>query len=382
MVCDTNTSGNRMKILHVYKNYLPETYGGLEQTIFQICQATTRLGTENSVFTLSHSINDSPVHRQEATVHLHQRTFEIASCGFSLTALAHYKQFVHWADVIHYHYPWPFADLLHCLHRVQKPSVVTYHSDIVRQKKLDAAYSPLKKKFLGSMHRIIATSENYAQSSQILNLYRSKLAIIPFGLDPATYPVPPQSRIDFWDKNLGSNFFLFVGVLRYYKGLHILLQAMRGAPYTAVIVGAGPIEKELKEEAEQLGLKNIHFLGFQSDEDKMALLSLCCGVVFPSNQRSEAFGITLLEALMAGKPMISSELGTGTSFVNADQETGFVVEPNSPTALRNAMDTLHANEDLAQKMGTNARGRFETHFTAEQMGRAYLQQYRDVLEGN
>jgi rhamnosyl/mannosyltransferase len=230
------------------------------------------------------------------------------------------------------------------------------------------------------MNRIVASSQNYAQSSRVLKRYRHKLAIIPFGIDPVTYPPVEKARMDTWSEKLGRDFFLFVGVLRYYKGLHILLEAMQNAPYRAVIVGAGPIEQELKAKAQALGLSNIHFLGFQSDQDKMALYALSRGVIFPSNQRSEAFGITLLEALMAGRPMITSEIGTGTSFVNVHQKTGLVVQPNHPEQLRQAMDTLFYRPDLSQAMGLRARNRFEQQFTADRMGQTYIALYTQIAK--
>lgn len=179
---------------------------------------------------------------------------------------------------------------------------------------------------------------------------------------------------------MGKKFFLFIGVLRYYKGLHILLEAARGTNFPVVIVGAGPIEQELKNQAVQLGLSNIHFLGFVPDEDKVALLTLCYGVVFPSHLRSEAFGISLLEGAMYGKPMISSEIGTGTTFINIADETGLVVPPSDPDALRHAMQYLWDHPQEAAKMGRRAEERYWKHFTAEQMVEAYVKLYRELAK--
>ena len=116
---------------------------------------------------------------------------------------------------------------------------------------------------------------------------------------------------------MSKPFFLFVGSMRYYKGLHIALEAIVGTEIQIGIAGVNGIEKDLKAQAAALQLKNIHFFGFVNDEDKVALLNLCHGFIFPSHLRSEAFGISLLEAAVSGKPMISSEIGTGTSFVNS-----------------------------------------------------------------
>jgi len=150
----------------------------------------------------------------------------------------------------------------------------------------------------------------------------------------------------------------------------------------ALIVGAGPVETDLKQQALQLGLTNVRFLGAVSDEDKVALLKLCRAVVFPSHLRSEAFGVTLLEGAMYGKPLISSEIGTGSSYVNIDGVTGMVVPPNDPAALRQAMQRIGADAQLAEEMGQRARARFDELFTAEQMARSYVDLYRQVLGGN
>ena len=103
-------------------------------------------------------------------------------------------------------------------------------------------------------------------------------------------------------------------------------------------------------------------------------------MVFPSHLRSEAFGISLLEGAMASKPLISSEIGTGTSYINIDGETGFVVEAGSATSLRRAMKRLWVDEDLASQMGAAGRARFEKYFTASRMGDSYEQLYRSLLE--
>jgi rhamnosyl/mannosyltransferase len=146
-----------------------------------------------------------------------------------------------------------------------------------------------------------------------------------------------------------------------------------------VIVGAGPLEQELHAQAAALGLRNIHFLGRLSDEDKVALLQLSYAIVFPSHLRSEAFGISLLEGAMYGKPMISSEIGTGTSFINIHNETGLVVPPSNPQAFREAMRTLWENPERAAAMGVKAEARYRQLFTADEMGRKWTELYQELL---
>jgi glycosyltransferase involved in cell wall biosynthesis len=256
---------------------------------------------------------------------------------------------------------------------------VTYHSDIVRQKMLLRLYQPLKHRFLKSVDQIVATSPNYMASSAVLDHYRDKTRVITYGLDKSIYPVAEQARMDRWRALIGERFFLFVGVLRYYKGLHILLDAVANSDYPVVIVGAGPIEQELKAHAARLGLTHVMFVGALDEADKVALLTLCYALVFPSHLRSEAFGISLLEGAMYGKPMISSEIGTGTSYINIDGDTGLVVPPSDPQAFGAAMQTLWDNPALAAEMGQRAEARYHELFTAERMAASYTALYHELV---
>ncbi len=367
-----------MRVLHFFKTYYPDSLGGIEQVIRQLCVGTARLGVENEVLTLTRDRHNALLHFEGHLVRRVRLDFEIASTGFSLGAIGQLARLAKQFDVIHYHFPWPFMDLAHFLARVKKPSVVTYHSDIVRQKQLLKVYQPLKYRFLGSIDHIVATSPNYLASSPVLKRYPGKTSVITYGLDKSIYPQPEPALLAQWRERCGERFFLFVGVLRYYKGLHILLDAIAGCPFPVVIVGAGPIEEELKGHARRLGLSNVMFLGALPEIDKVALLQLCYAVAFPSHLRSEAFGISLLEGAMYGKPMISSEIGTGTSYINSNGETGLVVPPSDPQALREAMLHLWQHPELAADMGRQAEQRYWELFTADKMAERYVELYRSL----
>lgn len=367
-----------MKVLHVFKTYLTETFGGIEQVIYQLCKESSLNGVENKILCLSKKPEPKIISRPEAEVHRYKLNFELASNSFSFSAIFGFIELAKWADIIHYHFPWPSADLLHFMSRVKKPSVVSYHSDIVKQKFLLKLYQPLMHSFLNSANTIVASSTNYLQSSEILQSYKEKIVIIPYGLDKNSYPIPSKEKTDYWRRQFGEDFFLFVGVLRYYKGLHILLETLVGSDFRVLIVGQGYLEKELKEKAIALKLKNVHFLNAIDDENKVALLQLCKAFVFPSHLRSEAFGLSLLEAAMFGKPMISAEIGTGGSYVNVNGETGVVVRPNDPDELRHAMKLIANNRDLAKKMGENAEKRYWDLFTANRMAREYVAIYKTL----
>ncbi|HDL7750321.1 TPA: glycosyltransferase family 4 protein [Yersinia enterocolitica] len=369
-----------LKVLHFYKTYYPDSFGGIEQVIFQLCEGGAHRGIDSTVLSLSKrgSIVNQKIGAH--TVYCSPVNFEAASTPFSFQAIKDFKKLAQQADIIHYHFPFPFMDMVHFISGINKPTVVSYHSDIVKQKNIFKIYAPLMNRFLSDVSHIVAASPNYVATSVTLKKFVHKVSVIPYGLDEKSYPTPTFERLQFWENKFGLRFFLFIGAFRYYKGLHILIEAAENSTYPIVIVGAGPIESELKRQVKELKIENIHFLGAVSDEDKAALLTLCYAVVFPSHLRSEAFGITLLEGAMYGKPLISSEIGTGTTFINIDQQTGLVVPPSDPVALRTAMDQLWDDIELSEKFGRNARNRYLENFTSEKMVSSYIDLYNQVID--
>ncbi|MCY4426961.1 MAG: glycosyltransferase [Halieaceae bacterium] len=369
-----------MKVLHVYKTFFPDTHGGLEEVIRQICLNAVDYGVESRIFALSPKPSPSLLKVGGVSVVRARQTFEVASCGFCFHGLGEFREQAAWADVVHYHFPWPFADVMYLLHGSKTPSIVTYHSDIVRQRILQNLYRPLMYRFLGSMSRIIATSPNYRATSKVLDRFLDKVEVIPIGIDESCRPrQPDEGRLQALRDDVGENFFLFVGVLRYYKGLHFLLEAVKDANYQVLIVGSGPMEKALKKQAKLMKLDNVRFCGYVDNDTKMLLFQLCRGVVFPSHLRSEAFGVALLEGAMCGKPLLSTETGSGSSHINLNGKTGYVVPPGCPQALREGLDKLYYNPRRSAAMGQTARRRYLKLFGGRLMGERYAQVYREVL---
>ena len=366
-------------MLHFYKTYYPETIGGVESVIFELATHLPDYGIEVEVLSLAPKKTAREYRLDKHLAYKAREDFRIASTGFSLSAILRFKKLAKSADIIHYHFPWPFMDLVHFISGIKKPTVVTYHSDIVRQKRLFWLYKPLMCVFMKNVSRIIATSPNYLLTSKVLQKYREKVEVIPLGIDRASYSLPSPEITAKWESVVGKKFFLFVGVLRYYKGLNVLLDALAIREFPVVIVGAGPIETELKTQITRLGLKEVIFTGQVSDRDKISLLNLCYAMVFPSNLRSEAFGISLVEGAMSGKPLISCEIGTGTSFINEHGVTGLVVKPSDQNSLADAMAKLWDNPELAQKMGCEALQRYQKFFTSEKMASDYAELYRRLI---
>jgi len=383
-----NLPKQSIRVLHVYRTYYPDPPGGLQEAIRQICLSTKDFGVESRIFTLSPDPLPETLVSIEAGIFRSRSWCAPASCDLGgWNSFKLFRELNEWADIVHYHFPWPFADILSLLEGHNKPSVMTYHSDIVRQRLLGRIYEPLMRSTLNRMNAVVATSPAYASTSLVLtrNVPAGNLRTIPLGIvDYATSLVQTQGCDNSLARlNLGDTpFVLALGVLRYYKGLHTLVEAANAIDAKVVIAGSGPEEMALKAQSSQLGCTQIVFAGQVSDAEKLALLRKCKALVLPSHVRSEAFGMVLVEASMFGKPMVCCEVGSGTSYVNEHGVTGFVIPPESPKDLAKACNKLLKNEYLASSMGKAARTRYENLFSGEALGKAYFDLYTEVTTAN
>jgi len=178
-----------MRTLHVYRTYFPDPPGGLQEAIRQICVATASESVKSIIFTLSPNPEPSELVRPEAVVSRSRSWMAPASCDLGgVTAFQRFVDLSKQVDVIHYHFPWPFADLLHMFARSDRPAVMTYHSDIVRQRFLKLAYEPLMHRTLKSMSAIVATSPEYLKTSPVLSdpRYANRVRMIPLGIDESS----------------------------------------------------------------------------------------------------------------------------------------------------------------------------------------------------
>lgn len=366
-----------MKVLHVYRTCYPETKGGLEQAIRFICKGCIEHGVHSTILTLGDCNKEYDFEGTKVIVV--KKDFEISSNGFSLNLFKRFRTLSKNNDIIHHHYPWPTGDLLR-LFTLKKPSIVTYHSDIIKQKWLKKLYWPLEQYFLSHVDKIITTSPQYASSSENLTKYKKKVEIIPLAVDEDSYPIVDESLKEEWAKKVGNNFFLFVGVLRYYKGLKYLLEAAKRCGLPIVIAGAGPERESLQAYIDENNLSNVKMVGFIEERDKVALHHLSQGFIFPSHLRSEAFGISLLEAQLYSRPVISCEIGTGSSYVNIHNKTGLIVEPADPEAMAKAMIKLNNNRELGIEFGLQGRERYENNFKSELYALNYIRVYNELLK--
>lgn len=367
-----------IRVLHVFKTFFPDTYGGIEQVVRTLAENAVGQGIDCRVLVLSPASASAPEPFSYTLIRC-KTTVEVASTGFSWAFLRQFREHADWADVVHVHYPWPFVDLTVLLRGCTTPMVMTYHSDIVNQPRLEKLYAPLRNWFLRKQQRIVATSPNYVKSSPVLPHHAGKLSVIPIGIARPS-PVPTSARIQQWRDRMGERYFIFIGVPRYYKGLTYLLQALQGRNYPLAIVGDGGDRVQLEQLSRKLGLTHTHFLGALDEADKNAVLAGARALVLPSHKRSEAFGIVLAEACGLGVPMITCEIGTGTSFVNLDGQTGLVVAPQDSGAIGVALDRMWTEDAQVAQWGAQAHARYDAEFHDQTMAARYTRVYESVLD--
>jgi rhamnosyl/mannosyltransferase len=371
-----------MRILHVYKDYLP-VRGGIESHIQALAEAQAVRGHEVGVLVTSRDGAEHIEAINGVRVIYASRLMTLASTPISLKLPVHLRR--EDADVVHLHFPYPWAEVANILCGRGRRTVLTYHSDIVRQRFLAAAYAPLMQQVLMRVDAIIATSPNYLASSPVLARWKHKCTVVPLGIDPRRFARIEANRVgvlreQFLGPAAAAPVILFVGKLRYYKGVNHLLEALTGLPQARlIVVGAGPMETQWTRYAGALGVDTrVRFAGEVDAAELPAYYAAADVVVLPSTQRSEAFGTVQLEAMAAGKPVVCTELGTGTGFVNVDGVTGLVVPPRDSGALAAALRRLIDDPDLRARMGAAGRERVGGEFNLDKLVEGVLGVYEET----
>jgi glycosyltransferase involved in cell wall biosynthesis len=287
------------------------------------------------------------------------------------------------ADIIVLHEPNPMALVAYFLARPRGRLIVWYHSDVIRPSwRYRLFYRPFLRFALARAARIVVSSPALGASAPELRDFQAKCQVIPFGVYTHA-PDDPEAtlrRVGEIRREVNQPIVLFVGRLVAYKGVGVLLEALKDLTATALIVGDGPLRSELEAQARDLGVSGrVRFLGAVDDTELEALYRACDLFVLPSVTRQEAFGVVQLEAMAAGKPVVSTDLGTGVGWVNRNGETGYVVPPRDARALHMAMARILRDPALLKEMGDAAAKRIRSGFTLERMIDDTLTLYRDVI---
>ncbi len=353
-----------MKILHIYKDYHP-VVGGMENHIRMLAEGAVERGLEVTVLVTSPTRRTETREMKGVKVIKAGRLATRASTPLSPALFLWVRRLK--PDITHLHFPYPWGEMAHLMFGRSPRTVITYQSDIVRQKNLLRLYRPFLERALARADRIIATSPQYIQSSPYLSQVAKKCVVIPLGIELERFQRARREEVRGLRAKYDPPLLLFVGILRYYKGLEYLIRAMRHINARLLVVGSGPMAEEWQTLTVRLGLTDkVFFLG-QHVEDLPDYYQACDLFVFPSSHRSEAFGTVQVEAMACGKAVICTELGTGTSYVNIDGETGLVVPARDPDALTEAINRLLSDEARRVEMGEKGRKRAMQEFSHEIM---------------
>ncbi len=389
-----------MRVVHVYKDY-PPVIGGIENHLKLLAEGQAERGLEVTVLVTSTDRHTTVRREGGVRVIRAARWLELRSTPISpaLVGWLHRLE----VDVVHLQFPYPWGELAQLMSRLPasrgacrcgRALVISYQSDIVRQRLLGWLYRPLMRRLLDRADRILASSEAYLRSSEVLAAHASKATVVPLGVEVDRFASPDPERVAEIRRRFPGPLVLFVGRLRYYKGLEVLLAAMgrlaaerfpgagraQRAPATLLIAGSGPRAARCRREARaSAAAEQVRLLGDVADSELAAYYAAADVFVLPSSRRSEAYGLALAEAMAAGTAAVSTELQTGTSVVNRDGETGLVVPPRDPEALAAALRKLLGDPELRREMGERARRRARRDLDAGRMVERVIHVYRQLL---
>lgn len=343
------------RVVHVAKFY-PPAAGGMERVVEALCRASEGL-VESQVLALNQGRDtvDDVIDGIAVT-----RVGVVARAGsvpIAPSLPSHLRRAR--ADLIILHEPNPWALLAYAVARPRAPLAIWYHSDVVRPALQYALfYAPIARPAYSRAHRFIVSSPPLAEHAAALTRFRDRVTVIPFGIDPIRWPAAcPETSTSGTEP-----FVLFVGRHVPYKGVDILMRALQGTGIRAVIAGDGPERTTWESLARGLGV-DARFTGDVSDAELHALFASCAAFVLPSTTRAEAFGYVQLEAMASGKPVISTDVPSGVSWVNQHEQTGLIVRAGDVDALRAALRRLMDDPALRARLGRQARTRIEDAFT-------------------
>jgi glycosyltransferase involved in cell wall biosynthesis len=363
----------RPRVLHVGKFYPPHM-GGMETHLQVLCRGL-RSEVDVRVLVASDTRRHSVELIDGIEVTRAGTAFNLAGapvCPGMVRAIREAR-----AEIVHLHLPNPAAILAYLASGYRGRLVVSYHSDVVRQRALDAAFRPILHATLAQADAIIAATPNYVESSPVLARFRSRCHVIPYGI-----PLDGFERIDSAVGGIrdrfGSRLVVSIGRLVYYKGFDTLIRAMREVQAHLVIVGEGPLRGALEAEVRALGLcDRVTFVG--GVDDVVPYCHAADVFVLASVARSEAFGIVQLEAMACGTPVVNTWLDSGVPYVSRDGESGLTVPPAEPGALAGAINRLLDDPALRTEFGRTARSRVEAEFSEGVMVDRTLDLYARLL---
>ncbi|HYI44361.1 MAG TPA: glycosyltransferase [Actinomycetota bacterium] len=364
-----------MRVLQLYRDHFADLPGGIERHVHDLAHGLAPVH-QMEVVASAKTPRQSTVDPDGVVVHVER---EFARVGGVPLAPRIFKRVRDGYDIVHMHSPNPTGELA-CWKLGGKTAVVaTYHADTTRAPLLLPAYGRWLEALLAGCDRVIVGSQRLVEASPVLrklSRHPSLIQVIPFGVDAQRFSPAEGPAIRRWGPD---PIVLFVGRLRYYKGLPFLIEAMSKVQARLVIVGDGQErERVVGLGRERLGDRFTYLPGIP--EEELATVYRSADVFcLPSTSEAEAFGLAALEAMACGVPVVTTEVGTATSEINVDGETGLVVPPSNAGALSEALRLLLEDSARRHQMGAAARARVLAEYTRDLMLRRVSQVYEQVL---
>ncbi len=379
------------RIIHLSK-YYPPSPGGIETHVQTLARTQAALGAEVHVVCVNGFDRQGRLTKRTKTINEMDGDVRVTRLG-RLLSFARFDicpqllskcQLLNKPNtLIHLHTPNPTMLIALTMLHSPVPLVITHHSDIVKQKILKYLLRPFEYLVYSQASQILTTSSQYIPGSKFLRLYRHKLSYLPLGLDFSNYMQPNQRAVAFshsLKEKYGGAIWLVVGRLVYYKALHIAIEALNMVSGTLIIVGVGPLEQQLKTLAKKLGVSDrIVWLGHVTEDELVGAYHAATALWFPSNVRSEGFGLVQVEAMASGCPVINANIPcSGVPWVSRNEQEGLTVAINDPVALAQAAKRLLHEPGLRKQLITASykRAKYFNHIT---MAQRSLKFYEEVL---
>src|SRR6476660_9380243 len=339
-----------MRILHLAKYYWPRS-GGMERVVQTLAEGAANLGHHVEVVAVeSRGRSPAPTRARSSVT----RAFSFAALGSQEIAPGYIAAAWKRADVIHVHHPHPLADVACLLRAGRTPVVVTQHADS-------------RRSFYRPVTGLVPSRAHLALSSELVG-WESKVEVIPFGIDQTrweTVPPPPPGA---------APRAIFIGRLVAYKGLDILLRALERVPELRLdVVGSGPEGPRLRTLAQALAITDrVRWYGEYPDEDLPRRMADADFLVLPSVTVEEMFGLVVLEAMAAGRPVSTTALPSAVREVNGPGVTGLEVPLRDVPALAQALESLSRDSARRRVMGEAGRRRVAERFTQAAMAERHI----------
>lgn len=380
----TGPRGTSLRIVHLGKFYHP-AHGGIERTVRSLAQGQATLGCSVRVICMDHERGRATRVERDGPVEVVRLRRATSFCKIDhcpdLSRLIRESD----ADLVHLHTPNPSMILGWMLSGDRTPLVVSHYSDVVKQRLRRLLFSPLERACYDRARLVLSVSSPYIPGSSVLRRYADRVAVLPIGLDLAPFLDPSPAvvgRAALVRRSHPGPLWFTCGRLVYYKGLETAMHALRSVPGTLLVGGDGPSRTRLERLSVRLGLADrVRFLGkIPRDEDVIAHYLAADAFWFPSNARSEAYGLVQVEAMASGCPVINTAIPhSGVPWVSRHEETGLTVPVDDPAAFAAAARRLLDEPDLRDRMAAGARARAVAEFQSEAMGRRSIALYSATL---